>query len=447
MSSEDINRPILHEPIKNQEIEIKPINLSVNYPPAGQGYLGDPNHPQPHQQPPTFYAGPMQGPPGNRPQGGPQGGPPGGPPMMMGPGGGGINRPMGGGGGPMMGGPMMGGPQSGPFMGGPPMGSYPMGGPMMGGPPNQSQFMGGPGGAGGPGGLFQGRAGAPGGFIQGGPPVDKTAIRNMVTMDDEYTKQKEYEKSYPCYEDCMQSCCNCCGTCRQFLPCLCVPDPNIEVPQSWCALKMRFGRYVDTLNAGLQFVTPTTEKLILVDLQTQTLDLVKQNIITKDNITAAIDTAINFKIINPRYAMFRLENLQESVKNLTYSALRTVCGVYTLNELQEKKAELAHQLQQYVGERVKQWGIIIEQIFIKDMVLSNDLQQTLSSAAKMQRAAESKVISAKADVESAKLMREAADSLSSEAAMQIRYYETISHLANNGSQKVVFIPFIQDQGF
>lgn len=428
MSSEDINRPILQEPIKNQEIEIKPINLSINYPP-GQGYLGDPNHPPQHQGPPTFYAGPMQGPPGNRPQGGPP---------MMGPGGGSMNRPMGGG--PMMGGPMMGGAPTGPLMGGPPMGAHPMGGPMMGGPmgghPQTNQFMGGPGGAGGPGGLFQ-----------GGGPVDKTAIKNMVTIDDEYTKQKEYEKSYPCYEDCMQSCCNCCGSCRQFLPCLCVPDPNIEVPQSWCALKMRFGRYVETLNAGLQFVTPTTEKLIMVDLQTQTLDLVKQNIITKDNITATIDTAINFKIINPRYAMFRLDNLQESVKNLTYSALRTVCGVYTLNELQEKKAELANQLQLYVGERVKQWGIIIEQIFIKDMVLSNDLQQTLSSAAKMQRAAESKVISAKADVESAKLMREAADSLSSEAAMQIRYYETISHLATNGSQKVVFIPFIQDQGF
>ena len=92
------------------------------------------------------------------------------------------------------------------------------------------------------------------------------------------------------------------------------------------------------------------------------------------------------------------------------------------------------------------WGISIENIFITDIILNHDLQETLSSAAKMMKAAESKVISAKADVESAKLMKEAADNLGSEAAMQIRYFETIQNLAHNpNSQKVVFVPFGEDE--
>jgi len=342
--TDDYKQPILTEPIKNQEIEIKPINQpnfsSVNYP-GGQGYLGnDPSH-NSQPQPGGVQNVPMQ--PQNRP-------------------------PMTGGG---MGG--MGGQMGGPGQFGGP-GQYGGQIQMMGGP-NQNMPP-----------AMMGQAGGwnqgPGGF--GGRSDDRNPPnRNMVTMDDEYTNMK-YEKSYPCYEDCMQCCCNCCGKCRQFIPCLCVSNPNIEVPQSWCALKMRFGRFIETIHAGLQFVTPSTERLIMVDLQTQTLDLVKQNIITKDNITAAVDTAINYKVVNPRYTMFRLNNLQESVTNITYSAIRTVCGVYTLNEMQEKKGEITHQLQLYIGDRVKQWGIIIEQIFIKDVVLSSDLQQTLSSAAKMQ---------------------------------------------------------------
>ena len=414
MSNDELKQPMVNEPIKNAEIEIRPINqpnFSVNYP-ASQGYFGK----SPQNKPPNFIAGPM--------------------PMPGQPGYTGPNQGQTGPGFSQMVAPSMG--QMGGSMGVQMMGN-PLGNP-MGGP------MGGPGGPirvplGGPVGQpMWGPAGGP----MGAPPGQNRPGHNDLQGEDEYSNMV-YEKSYPCYENCMQTCCSCCGQCRQFCVCLCVEYPNIEVPQSYCGLKMRFGRYVETMYSGLQFITPSTEKLILVDLQTQTLDLVKQNIITKDNITATIDTAINYKIINPRYALFRLTDLKDSVTNITFSALRTVCGGYTLNELQSKKQEITHQLQAYIGDRVKQWGIIIEQIFIKDLILSADLQLTLSSAAKMQRAAESKVISAKADVESAKLMKEAAESLSSEAAMQIRYFETISHLAASPSQKIVFIPFIQEQ--
>jgi len=93
---------------------------------------------------------------------------------------------------------------------------------------------------------------------------------------------------------------------------------------------------------------------------------------------------------------------------------------------------------------VKEWGIVVEQIFITDVILSQDLQNTLSCVAAMQRAAISKLISAKADVESAKIMKEAADTLSSEAAMQIRYLKTISHVADSKTTcKLVFMPFVQ----
>lgn len=77
---------------------------------------------------------------------------------------------------------------------------------------------------------------------------------------------------------------------------------------------------------------------------------------------------------------------------------------------------------------------------MKDIQLSNDLQQALSSAATEQRLAQGKLISAKADVESAKLMRQASEYLDSKTAMQVRYLETLTALAGSNGAKVCFVP-------
>ncbi|KAJ1540002.1 hypothetical protein HK405_012167, partial [Cladochytrium tenue] len=91
-------------------------------------------------------------------------------------------------------------------------------------------------------------------------------------------------------------------------------------------------------------------------------------------------------------------------------------------------------------EPARAWGVKIESILIKDMQFSKELQETLSAAAKQKRIGESKVIIAQAEVESAKLMREASDILNTPAAMQIRYLETLTSMAKAAGTKVIFMP-------
>ena len=107
----------------------------------------------------------------------------------------------------------------------------------------------------------------------------------------------------------------------------------------------------------------------------------------------------------------------DAVRFHTYAVLRNVCGIYPLQDLLEKRFEVTKVIYQQVSEHVSDWGITIDNVFIKDMLMAPDLQDSLSAAAKEQRLASSKIISAKADVESAKLMREAADILDSRPAM------------------------------
>lgn len=82
----------------------------------------------------------------------------------------------------------------------------------------------------------------------------------------------------------------------------------------------------------------------------------------------------------------------------------------------------------------------IEGILIKDIVFSRELQESLSSAATQRRIGESKVIAAKAEVDSARLMRQAADILASPAAMQIRQLESLQAMAKTSAAKVIFVP-------
>jgi len=93
-----------------------------------------------------------------------------------------------------------------------------------------------------------------------------------------------------------------------------------------------------------------------------------------------------------------------------------------------------------VGDVADKWGVSIEGILIKDIIFSHDVAASLSSAAQQKRIGESKVIAARAEVDAARLMRQAADILASPAAMQIRQLEALQNMAKTSSSKVVFVP-------
>ena len=139
------------------------------------------------------------------------------------------------------------------------------------------------------------------------------------------------------------------------------------------------------------------------------MDLARQNIITKDNVSINIDAAVYYRILNARYAYYRIQNLAAAISEVTYAILKNTCGQFTLQDILEKRQEISDDIEKQVDQFVEEWGADIEEIFIKDIQLSKELQTSLSSAAKERRLAEAKIISARADVESAKLMRQAAE--------------------------------------
>jgi regulator of protease activity HflC (stomatin/prohibitin superfamily) len=161
---------------------------------------------------------------------------------------------------------------------------------------------------------------------------------------------------------------------------------------------------------------------------------------TKDNVTLNLTSVIYYHITSPHKAAFGISNIRQALVERTQTTLRHVVGARVLQDVIERREEIAQSIGEIIEDVARGWGVQVESMLIKDIIFSNDLQDSLSMAAQSKRIGESKVIAARAEVESAKLMRQAADILSSAPAMQIRYLEAMQAMAKTANSKVIFLP-------
>jgi len=187
-------------------------------------------------------------------------------------------------------------------------------------------------------------------------------------------------------------------------------------------------------------VNPCTESMTPVDVRCQVLDLKQQSVLTKDNLAIWIDGVVYFTIIDINKAIFKVQNIKESVNQLALVALRGVFGHKLMQDCLVEREELAREIEKIVAEKTGEWGVQINMIQLTDIKLPENIKNMLSSAATAEREGKAKIILAQADVESAKLMRQASDILSTSGAMQIRMLETYNKLAQTDNPKIVFMP-------
>ncbi|KAJ3210462.1 hypothetical protein HDU67_005271 [Dinochytrium kinnereticum] len=258
-----------------------------------------------------------------------------------------------------------------------------------------------------------------------------------------FAHQIELPSSNDGLSECYQGCASCVGTTLGYfgmLPCCCCCSPFRSVEQGFVGLISRFGRYYKSVDPGLWRINPLTETIRQVEIKIQIEDIPRQAVMSRDNVLISIDSVLFWEVVEPYTATFLVADVRKAIIERTQTTLRHVIGTRTLQDCIENRESIAHEIQEVIAEPAKAWGIKIESMLIKDFEFSRELQETLSSAAKQRRVGESKIILAQAEVESAKLMREASDILNTPAAMQIRYLETLSTMSKSAGTKVIFMP-------
>ncbi|KAI9272487.1 hypothetical protein BY458DRAFT_508918 [Sporodiniella umbellata] len=222
--------------------------------------------------------------------------------------------------------------------------------------------------------------------------------------------------------------------------CVCCPNPYKSVSQGSVGLISRFGKFYRCVDPGLVKINPLTESIERIDVKIQIADIPRQYIMTKDNVTVKIDSVLYWHIVDPYQAEYGVYDIKKALMERTQTTLRHIFGGKVLQECVENREYIAQEVQEITSGIAAEWGVKIESILIKDFSFSKDLQESLSAAAQAKRTGQSKVITARAEVEAAKLMREAADILSTPSAMQIRYLDTLTSLSKAPGTSVVFLP-------
>lgn len=221
--------------------------------------------------------------------------------------------------------------------------------------------------------------------------------------------------------------------------CLCT-NPYQEVNEGEVGMVTTFGKLSRCIEPGLNYVNTWSEKLYRVNIKTIIREVPAQSCFTRDNVTVVITSVVYYNIIDPQRAIFGIDDIHNAIEERTQTTLRDVIGNRILQDVVEKREEIAEAIEQIISKTAQDWGVNVESILIKDLQLPESVRQSLSKATEAKRVGEAKIINAKAEVESARQMRKASDILSSPAALQIRYLDALQNMSKNPGTRVIFMP-------
>jgi regulator of protease activity HflC (stomatin/prohibitin superfamily) len=212
-----------------------------------------------------------------------------------------------------------------------------------------------------------------------------------------------------------------------------------QVNQWETALRFTLGRYKGKAQPGLRHYWPGFQQFRRIDMRTRNRDLLRQMVISRDNVTTMVDAVVYYRVTDPEKATLAVENYEAAVKDRAKVVLRDVVGETGLDELLSHREEIAAKVRAQVETVVSQWGMHVELIGLQDVQLPHQMQEVLAKGAIAERDRRYVVIKSLADVESSKNFAEAARTLATvPGAMELRRFEALTTISQTGNTKVIF---------
>ena len=217
---------------------------------------------------------------------------------------------------------------------------------------------------------------------------------------------------------------------------------SIRILDQWeKGVVLTLGKYTATLEPGLNFVIPLIQSVIKVDMRIRTLDIPKQEAMTKDNVPVAINAVVYFKVEKSEDAILKIQDYQYAVSQYAQTALRDVVGNSTLDEVLTDREKLAEQTRGIVDQETNSWGVDITSIKLQDIELPEDLKRIMSRQASAEREKRANITKSEGDKLAAVNLAEAAKIMEKNpAALQLRALQTIDGLGPSPSNTVVLFP-------
>ncbi len=217
---------------------------------------------------------------------------------------------------------------------------------------------------------------------------------------------------------------------------------GIRIAAQWeKGVVLRLGKFQSLKGPGIMYITPFIDTVRFVDLRLLTLNIPSQQVITKDNVPAAIDGVLFFLVVDAEKAVILIQDFAFAIAQYAQATLRDVVGGLSLDELLSEREQIQKRIAEIVEGHVRDWGLHLDSIRLQDIEMPEDLKRIMSRQASAEREKRATITKAEGDKIAATNLAAAAVIMErTPGAMRLRTLQTIDSLGAGPANTVVMFP-------
>jgi regulator of protease activity HflC (stomatin/prohibitin superfamily) len=216
----------------------------------------------------------------------------------------------------------------------------------------------------------------------------------------------------------------------------------------------RLGKLLGAKGPGLILLIPIVDRMVKIDLRVITIEVPKQEVMTRDNVPATVDAVIYFRVVDPQSAVVKVENYLKASSLIAQTTLRSVLGQSQLDELLAQRDKINQQLQEIIDKHTEPWGVKVTSVEVRDVVLPDTMKRAMAKQAEAERERRAKVVNAEGEYQAAEKLVQAAGMIAAQPiALQLRFLQTMAEIASEHNTTTfiplpieLFTPFIKKDG-
>ncbi len=202
----------------------------------------------------------------------------------------------------------------------------------------------------------------------------------------------------------------------------------------------RLGKLLRAKGPGIVLLIPVVDRMVRMDLRVVTVDVPKQEMMTRDNVPVTVDAVVYFRVVDPEAAVVKVEHYLKASSLIAQTTLRSVIGQAELDDLLAKRDKINQTLQEIIDRHTDPWGVKVTAVEVKDVILPDDMKRTMARQVESERERRSKIINAEGEFQAAERMVQAPAMISREPiALQLRYLQTMREIASE-QNTTTFLP-------
>jgi len=202
---------------------------------------------------------------------------------------------------------------------------------------------------------------------------------------------------------------------------------------------LRLGRFAGVRTAGLQWIIPFIDRMIVIDMRVTAEQVPPQDVITRDNVSVKVNAVIYFRVMNADKAFLQVTDFLFATSQFAQTTLRSVLGQVELDDLLSQRDKINRQLQEIIDRHTEPWGVKVTAVEVKQVDLPDEMRRAMAKQAEAERERRSKVIAAEGEFQAAEKLGQAADVIArSPGALQLRYLQTLVEISAEKNSTIVF---------